>query len=182
MKLTNAHKEKIVKNALFKKSEELKKIEAQNPKMFKKAYNALFSEGLRRKVKSLPAGWVDLGYSMSVNIGGLRVYLDNARAHEWKRKQEMSVPLPKNQPYVLTGIVADEIMGWYKSIEAKKEEIKDAQRKLNGMLCRITTDTSLQKLWPEGKAFYIDVIKEEIVSNVPAIQTAEVNKAIGLNQ
>ena len=77
--------------------------------------------------------------------------------------------------------MALEIMEWYKSIESKKEEIKDAQRKLNGLLYHITTDTKLQQVWPEGKEFYVDVIKEEVVSNVPAIQTAEVNRAIGLN-
>lgn len=181
MKLTNAHREKIISNALKKKREELNNLENKNPKMFMKAYKDIFTLSIRRKVKSLPACWFDFGYGMSVNIDGCRVYLNNGYNVGWDKKRETNVPLPKGQPYVLTGAVAIEIMDWYKAIEAKKEEIKDAQRKLNGLLCRITTDTKLKALWPEGKKFYVDVIKEEIVSNVPAIQTEEVNKAIGLN-
>lgn len=181
MKLTNSHREKIVTNSLKKKRDELKKIEQKNPKMFKKAYNALFNEGLRKKVNSLPNGWVDIGYSMSVNIDGNRVYLDNSYGLDWEKRDETLVPLPNNQPYVLTGQAAIEIMDWYKSIEAKKEEIKDAQRKLNCLLYHVTTDTKLQSVWPEGKEFYVDVIKEEVISNVPSIQTAEVNRAIGLS-
>ena len=178
MRINKSHIDTIVSRALkasFDKREAAQIKEEAS--LAVKAYNSMFDAALRKKVSTMPKNWFRHCSCLKFTVNG--------QYHMLNAIEEMPTPYSGscNNLGALTGEMADVVVAFYNSKQDLRNERAKAEIQLRSMLSNVSTFAKLLELWPEGKAFYIDLDEDaKIKGGLPAIRFDDVNAILGLKK
>jgi Nucleotide modification associated domain 5 len=177
MKLTNWQRDKIIAAAIASKFQKQEKdFIKREDALARKAYNHLFDEGLRRKIKSMPDKWFQKCGSMRFNVGGQQHYL--------QLSENKMLPTPYESHCALLGVldgaIGDEVRAFANEKEQAKTDKRTAEAKLKSLLYSISTLKRLKELWPEGAEFYKGMDEDAVKGGLPALRFDDVNQLLGI--
>lgn len=175
MRLTNDIKLQIRGKAVsetFDKEQEELKIEEH--KLAEECYYSVFDKELIKKISKIPEEWLrQCDCLMFTATTGYRFRLNAAK----------KFITPANNGCSTLGVLSAELTEKVIALDNKKNEYSkrrwDITDKITVLLSGIKTVKQLKQLWPEGEVFYKDFIVEN-KNTLPAIQTSEINKILGI--
>lgn len=182
VKLNEPIRKTILKSLLADKFQKRSdKLKAEGCDFAMDIYREAFSEADRRKMKSLPDGWLPEAFTVSAQIGGQYIYKDcpdkkPVRIPHAKRN-ECLVNLPSSHP------LYDRMM----ALNAEEKELTEEKEKLtaeiNAVLYSVTTANKLIEIWPEISKTVNAACKTYVASaNLPAPRIDLLNQSLGLNK
>jgi hypothetical protein len=178
MRMTNDHRNTIVKRALAKAFEKREAAQVkEEAALAAKAYNSIYPADLRKKVAAVPVEWFRTCQCMSFTING--------QYHRLDAGKEMPTPYDSgcHNNGNLIGEIAEEVQAFDQSKEDLRKERLTAESKLTGMLSNISTFSKLETLWPEGKEFYADLDEDaKVKGGLPAIRFDDMNTILGITK
>jgi len=175
-RLTVSAREAIVHKALDKRfQDQINETKSQENLLALKCYNAVFDEKTLKSVKAVPEKWFCMDGCLRFNIGGLDLRLSVT--------ENMPVPYQRHceKLGVITGELADEVTAFVHKKKDEQDNRSKIFRNLEALLASVNTFKQLSEVWPEGKAYYEDMIDKPKLQ-LPAIRFDEINAALGLDK
>lgn len=178
MRMNKGHIDTIVGRALkasFDKREAAQVKEEST--LAVKAYNSIFDADIRKKVAAMPRAWFRHCSCLKFTVNG--------QYHTLNAAEDMPTPYSGNCSNLgaLQGEIGETVVAFYDAKQDLRDERSKATNQLRGMLSNVSTFAKLLELWPEGKAFYIDLDEDaKIKGGLPAIRFDDVNAILGLKK
>lgn len=177
MNLTNAIREEIIRDVIFKTFEkDEKELKKREDKIGRAAYNKLYSTTERELAAKLPQGWVKQDDCLKFNIAGMNM--------NFNLLSSLPVKTPVEYCARLGNISDEKIKQDALDLHADKERLAEKKNKLRGqlhsVLYGVNTYKRLCETWPEGLKFYSKYKPKGENSLLPAIRVNELNETLGL--
>jgi hypothetical protein len=163
----------------FKKADESHLADMQQ--LGRKVYYQAFSVSDRRKMRSLPDGWLPKVKEFGARLGTDDVFFEYA--------EDGAVPVPFEKydrygaPVILALPPEDALSQIWKGIQSRKrardEEENNLTREINAVLYSATTAKKLVETWPEI-ASIVEGVCETPTINLPAPRVDALNQMLGL--
>lgn len=178
MKLTNWQRDRIITAAIASKFEKQEKdFVKREDTLARKAYNHLFDEPTRRKIKALGDKWFRHCSCLRFNVNGQQHYLNLADDKRLATPYDTGCGLLG----VLDGKVGEEVTAFANEKEQARIDKRQAEAKLKSLLYSISTFKRLKELWPEGKDFYKGMDEDATTKmGLPALRFDDVNQLLGI--
>lgn len=174
IRLNSAQRYQIARRAVaegFKKEDGA--CAKREAKLVRACHAALFPPAIRKAAAAAPKGW----------IGTSCDFLFNAAGESIRLKADEPLLVPASHCYSYSYFLKDAALVTQVRELARAKEIlrarkKEAANALNSMLASVSSTKRLSKIWPEGRAFYKDVVVSPVA--LPALHVGEINKLLNL--
>ena len=176
-RLTNDMRESISRRCIETQfNKEVEKFKKEEHELGMKCYHDIFDLKIRKAAEALPQKWLRMDGCLRFNVGG----------YDIRFTVTPPVPVPYSTSCASLGSVSKELAEACQDFANRKKDAKDkadkARIQLSAMLSKIGTVKSLEKTWPEGRAFYKKYLVVNDGAALPAIQVDDINKLLGLNK
>lgn len=159
------------------------KLERDKSRLAEATYAAIYDSGTRRRMNSLPKGWLPEATELSVrfegNSKGDRTVLDLPQARRFLDKHESAGAWSRTVSHVFGARepVSIEAQRIVTAEAALKEERNKARRAVMTALHQARTIKQLVEAWPEIAPF----AAQFGTAMLPAVDTRELNRRLGLD-
>jgi hypothetical protein len=185
MKLNNTMRESIcraVLNHRFAKEEEA--MEKEGHKVANDLYNLLLTAKERKRMNSLPCGWLNESSRIDTQVPGY-CWLTLKFGKDDLVKKRFPYMTGNDYKPAVGSEAAVIALGYMERREKLKEERKALDRTVNALLNSVTTVNKAIDIWPEAKTFIEKVANEYCgryvaTSGVPMIVPEKLNEQLNL--
>jgi hypothetical protein len=192
-KLTTSVRDTLVSRILkYRFSGEVAQLIADRADFANACYEAVYDEPTRKKMASLPKGWLPTDDDLFLRFGaetervcfnGDGLYGDLSATLEKHPEQVRRPILTKHQNGVVQVFDAGSpIETAFAQLQDRKaalhDRVKDAAAQIRSVVNSVTTTGKLREVWPESAAFLEDF--EDVKLNLPMVQVRELNALLDL--
>lgn len=172
-KLTASNREEILRNAIADTFDKQRaEMRAREEALFDRVYDHAVPQITRDLLEQVPSEFLQKTNVFMVNAAG------------WQVRFELSKTRPTRWGWGGISVTDLDLSEEVRALSAEKETMNERHREgqlaLSSLLSKATTFERLKASWPEGKDYWEPVWTRETSKQLPAIDVATVNKALGL--
>lgn len=183
MRLTKNIREEIVRNAIALRFDKLQKeLNGEENTLAAKVYDHFVTEDIADAITVLEKSGLSF-FSRKAVI--FKVNIDSYDLDLCLSGKSRVMPSGWCEFKLHTrndGALAKEVLDFHHRRGQLKEDRKKAEKQLMVLLKSVHSTESLAKVWPEGAKLYSTPPLKAPMAGLPAVQIAELNKLIGLEQ
>lgn len=183
MRLTNNIRQEIVRNAMALRFDKLQKeINLEENVMAEKVYDHFVTKEMVDAITVLEKSGLSFFGKKAI---AFIVYLDSYEIKMCMSGKSRVMPAGWHEFNMHTrndGKLAKDVLEFHHRRKQLSADREKAERQLMVLLKSVYSTDSLAKVWPEGAKLYSSPPLPKAMAGLPAVQIAELNKMIGLEQ